>query len=220
MSTTPPAGSPPVVPSPPASQPAAPADPSAGVPAVEPGQPPVREPGFYQAAVQDERRKRQELQARLDAIEAERAEAARKKLEQDGEFKQLASAAEAERDAAKLEAVRARRDAVLARRGISEADAGYAHYCYDQLPEADRPPFAEWVDAARKEGGALHRITQPVDDAPKGARGTGKTSEPIPASILAEARRRKDSGGALYAGQTVEQVARSIQARRARNKKP
>lgn len=162
----------------------------------------------------DERRKRQELQAKLDAIEAERAEAARKKLEQDGEFKQLASTAEAERDAAKLEALRARRDVVLARRSIVDADAEYAHYAYERLPEADRPPFAEWVDAARKEGGALHRFVTPAEPKPTGTRATGKTTEPIPADLLAEAARRKQRGGALYADVTVEQLARSIQARK------
>lgn len=163
----------------------------------------------------DERRKRQELQAKLDAIEAERAEAARKKLEQDGEHQRLRELAEQEREAAKVEAQRARRDAVLARRGISEGDSLLVHAAYGLLPADGRPSFAEWVDAELKDGGRLARFREPpADPRPKGTRNQGGTGDPIPADIMAQAQRRKERGGALYADVTAEQLARQILARK------
>lgn len=166
----------------------------------------------------DERKKRQALEAKLAEFEARDAAAERKRLEEAGEHQRLRELAEQEREVARSEAQRARRDAVLARRQISESDALLVHAAYGLLPEADRPPFAEWVDAGIKPGGALHRFVAPAEPEPAGTRARGKTTEPIDPDVLAEATRRKQRGGALYEDVTAEQLARDMQARRASKK--
>ena len=212
MSSPAPAGTPPNVEPTPSPETPAPVTPA---PVVSTDAPPVREQEGFKAGMLAERAKRQELERKLAAIDAEREAAKQAELAEQGKHQELADLARQEAEQAKQEAQRARRDVVLARRGIDEKDSGYAHYAYSQLPEDGRPPFAEWVDAERKEGGALHRfVTEPHK--PTGTRATGKTSEPIPADVMADAKRRKQRGGALYADLTVEQLARDIMANRAK----